>query len=92
MVLIVVAVLFIFVFFQHFSESVTRQRESLSSGRRAFYMAEAAINEALLDFKSQVNVPSEDPQSWFILAREKLTPTYERLARKTFIPQLTKNL
>ena len=92
MVLIVIAVLVIFVFMQRFSTMVTRQRESLASGKRAFYMAEASINEALLDFKSKVNVPSELPDSWFRLAREKLTPSYERLARKTFIPQLTKHL
>ena len=92
MVLIVIAVMVIFVFMQHFSTVVTRQRENIASGKKAFYLAEAAINEALLDFNSKVNVPSEDPSSWFHLAREKLTASYDRLARKTFTPQLTQHL
>ena len=92
MVLIVLAVLFIFVCFQQVIEGVTRQRESLSSGRRAFYLANAAINEGLLAFKEEVNVPSADPNSWFQRVRKRLASDYDGLERKLLKSELTKGL
>ena len=90
--LIVVAVLFIFVCFQQVLEGVTRQRENLSSGRRAFYIANAAINEGLLAFKQEVNVPSYDPNSWFQKVRKRLSSDYDGLERKLLLPEMTKGI
>ena len=50
LVLTIVAVLFVFAFFQRFVAGLTNQREALSSGRKAYYLAEAAINEAPFRF------------------------------------------
>jgi len=92
LVLVVTCVLFILLFFQRFLSGLTAQRELVASGRRAFYLADSAINEALLDFESQVNVPSNDPNSWFIRVRKRLAADYDGLERGTYVPVLAPQL
>jgi hypothetical protein len=63
--LVVVAVIFIMAFSQHFLSGVVSQRETIYSGRRALYLAESAINEALLDFTKGMNDPAGSVAGWY---------------------------
>lgn len=89
LVLVIVAVIFVFLMFQNFLRGVNAQRESVYGGRRAFYLAESAINEALLDVKAGMNVPGSP---WFEIFRVPLSASYGRYERVNFTPTATQQL
>jgi hypothetical protein len=55
-------------------------------GRKAFHLAESALNEALLDFLASMNVPSDDPDSWFRRLRLPLCPGCDGCEEVAFTP------
>ena len=77
---------------QRFSSNLTRQREMVSSGRRAFALAESAISEALLSFKRGMNEPSDDKDSWFQLIRQPINDDYGCIEKKSFNPIATRSM
>jgi Tfp pilus assembly protein PilX len=66
---IVVFCLAVLVLAQNFLFTATSQAEAVCSGQRAYYLAEGAIQEALLEVASQANVPGS---AWYARLREPL--------------------
>jgi len=55
---VVLTVVVVMAFSQRYRSGVVSQRETIAVGRRALYLAESAINEALLDFTRGMNDPA----------------------------------
>ncbi len=75
---------------QRLASNLTRQRELVSSGRKAFALAESAIAEALLSFRRQMNEPSDEKDSWYQLIRKPITDDYGCIEEKSFVPMATR--
>lgn len=88
--LVVVAVLSVLALSQLYFGGVLSQEEQVYLGRRAYYLADSAINEALLSFRRQVNTPGLGPPGWFELVRKPLGNGYGGLELVEFDPALTK--